>query len=462
MPIKKIDDPLLRPLSRLASQFRDKDIISDMISIFTEELFELQQVFCDLLTRLDVDTVEEFWLDNIGLILDEAREGDSDEVYRKRLKLKIFFNSSTGTASYVIAALRFLTGGTNILLTDAGLANLNAVTDGANLDNSTIEEVRRLLPATILLNLSSSFDGADFTTVDVDPAGTSDFTNPDNSNVEYSYYPDPNGGKWFQDYEELTTATVTINTAAIGAKHSVFINRNFVEFTSVTASTSDAATGLAALINAVPTITASAAGAVITVTAARFTMYAISQNTTMNPAYLSTYGGVMVDILERGFPEQDTNTGITPEEGLSAVVAPAGIWGETFWTATSVNGDSWNGAGDELTFTNASGSAAGNNIQLISATTTEGHVAETVQVTVLTSATGGFGDEIEFTLVTDTGETTVTQLLPTGTNGVDQGGGVFLYTVSINQTGHTGDFDELRFFQNNNQSAFTISDLEFI
>lgn len=317
MTIKIVGDVLERPLGRLPGQFKDKDAVNDLIAIFVEELFELQTVFSDLLTRLDLDIVVDYWLDNIGLILDEARQGDDDETYRQRLKLKVYFNASTGTSEYVIAALKFLTGGSNILLSDTGLANLNAITNGVNLDEATVAEVRSFLPATVFLTLSASFEGATFTTVDVDAGGTSDYTNPDTSIVDYSYYDDPDVGKWWQDYEELSTADITIDTASVGEKFSVFVNRNFCEFFGTTASTTDAAAGLAAIINDVPTLSASNVANVITVTGAAFTLYAISQNTTMNPAWLSTYGGAMVDVIERGFTIQDTNTGITPAEGLA-------------------------------------------------------------------------------------------------------------------------------------------------
>ncbi len=144
--------------------------------------------------------------------------------------------------------------------------------------------------------------------------------------------------------------------------------------------------------------------------------------------------------------------------GVSTIVT--GIWGETLWNVNSINGHSWNGAGDELTFTNAGGNATGNNIQVISAATTQGHVAENVEIDIVTSATGGFGDELTVTIETSTGETTQVLLYPDGT-GTAQGGGLFLYTLVFTQAGFTGDFDQVTFFQNNTQTTFVVNDVRF-
>lgn len=444
MPTTEITDILERPLSRLPTVFRDKEEIRQLIEIFVEELFELQSVFLDLSTRLDLNSMPAYWLDNIGRVLDESRDGDDDDAYRIRLQMKIFFNSSSGAAEYITEALRFLTGGTNIQLTDAGLANLNAITDGSNLSNDTLDQVRKVLPTTVLLNLSSSFDGVDFVTVDVEPGAPNTFTDPDSLIDQYDYYEDPSGGKWWQDYKELTTADITIDSAVIGAKHSVFLNRNFAEFTSTTASTTDAATGLAARINAIcPGITATPVGAVITVTGAAFTLYAISQNTTMNPAWLSEQGGVMVDILERGFPEQDTFTNIDASEGLAP--ADSNILQDTLWNA--------NGAAQNAQFIDSntvqfdSLNSESTNITTIIGSGIPGHVGEAFDITIHTDASGGVSDRITIKAFTSTLDSVgPINLDPDGT-GPDVGGGLKAYTVFIDMTSTTGNLTKVEFGQ---------------
>jgi len=319
MAIEIIEDVLQRPLSRLPMQFRDKEGIEDLLSIFVEELFELQDVFSDINGTLDLDVVEEYWLDRIGIILNESRSGDDDETYRKRLQMKVFFNKSEGTEEFVTEAIKFLTGGENVKLTDAGFANLTAVTDGSNLDQEAVDDLKRLLAATVILTLEATFDGTLFVTVDPDPFGDTDFVNPDSGLIDYSYYDSPDAGKWFQDYEELTTADITIDTAVVGEKHSVMINSNFVENESSAADVDVAALELAALIDALDGVSASSSLDTITVTGTGFTLAAISQNTTMNPAWLSTYGGVLTDVVDRTFDATDTSSGWSAGEGVSQV-----------------------------------------------------------------------------------------------------------------------------------------------
>ena len=318
MTINLITDPLERPLGRLPSQFSQSEAVQQLIEILSEELFELQQVFTDLLDQVDIESATGDWLDRLGLILNVIRDGATDEEYRVKLNLKIYFNSSTGASEYVIKALRYMTGGENIQITDTGIATLSAITDGIALDNATVAEVRKLLAATVTLDLKSSLGYDLFTTVDIDESDTAvAYTNPDNATIEYYYFDDPNVGGWWQDYKELATADITIDTALVGGSTSVFINRNFIEFISTTTDTTDAAVGLTALIDAMTEVSATNVANVITVTATKFTLYQLTKNTTMSPAWISDNGGVMADVIERGFVPTDTNTGVLVADGLA-------------------------------------------------------------------------------------------------------------------------------------------------
>ena len=211
-----------------------------------------------------------------------------------------------------------MTGGENIQITDTGIATLSAITDGIALDEATIAEVRKLLAATVTLDLKSSLGYDLFTTVDIDESDTETaYTNPDNATIEYYYFDDPNVGGWWQDYKELATADITVDTALVGGSTSVFINRNFIEFISTTTDTTDAAVGLTALIDAMSEVSATNVANVITVTATKFTLYQLTKNTTIDPPWISDNGGVMADVIERGFVPTDTNTGVLVADGLA-------------------------------------------------------------------------------------------------------------------------------------------------
>ena len=75
--------------------------------------------------------------------------------------------------------------------------------------------------------------------------------------------------------------------------------------------------GLTALIDAMTEVSATNVANVITVTATKFTLYQLTKNTTMSPAWISGNGGVMADVIERGFVPIDTNTGVLVADGLA-------------------------------------------------------------------------------------------------------------------------------------------------
>ncbi|MBV1928695.1 MAG: DUF2612 domain-containing protein [Gammaproteobacteria bacterium] len=322
MSVITFKDQVTEGLDKLIDYWADKPNVVNLLKSFLENIQLVEDVYQDLNTNRSITTAVGVQLDNIGTIVGEARQGLEDDPYRRAINLRIGINNSDGTEPVVIPLIKQITNADSVTMTEEFPAGARCVVVGSDLelDNNAIADINTLFAAGVLLTITGSVTGADFTPVDVDALGDNDYTNPDTSIVDYKYYEATPPGKWFQDYEELTTADIQLDTAKIGTKYSVFVNRNSVDFTSPDVDTNNAATELATLINALPDISASAITDTITVTGARFTLYAISQNTTMTPAYLSDSGGVMVDVLVQGDTVTNTNSNLGTDDGLTPIV----------------------------------------------------------------------------------------------------------------------------------------------
>lgn len=322
MSVTTFKDQLESGLEKLIDYWADKPVVVNLLKSFLENLQLVEDVYQDLNDNRSVTTAIGVQLDNIGTIVGEARQGLDDDAYRRAINLRIGISNSDGTEPVVVPLIKQITNADSVAMTEEFPAGVRCTIIGSDLEfgSNEIEDINTLFAAGILLTITGSVTGADFTPVDVDALGDNDYTNPDTSIVDYKYYEATPPGKWFQDYEELTTADIQLGTAKIGTKYSVFVNRNSVDYTSPSADTNDAATQLAILINALPDISASAVTDTITVTGSRFTLYAISQNTTMTPAYLSDSGGVMVDVLVQGDTVTNTNSNLGSDEGLTPIV----------------------------------------------------------------------------------------------------------------------------------------------
>lgn len=96
-------------LDKLLSQYKGKPRIAALISAFTDECQEIEDVLWDLLTkRLDIDNSEGAQLDIIGKIVKQPRNGLSDVDYRVFLKVRIRVNLSTGTPEDMLAIAALL------------------------------------------------------------------------------------------------------------------------------------------------------------------------------------------------------------------------------------------------------------------------------------------------------------------------------------------------------------------
>lgn len=96
-------------LGRLLSQWEDSPHIQNLVKSYLEQLQELEDVFQQLNNERSVFTAIGTQLDNIGLIVGEARNNRLDGPYRIAILNRIAVNNSDGTPDNIIKIMQALT-----------------------------------------------------------------------------------------------------------------------------------------------------------------------------------------------------------------------------------------------------------------------------------------------------------------------------------------------------------------
>lgn len=91
----------------LLAQYRDKPRVKGMICAFTSRLDALEADAVAMWEgMLNLESGEGVWLDLIGDIVREDRDGRSDEDYRRGLKVRVLINRSNGKVEELIEIVR--------------------------------------------------------------------------------------------------------------------------------------------------------------------------------------------------------------------------------------------------------------------------------------------------------------------------------------------------------------------
>lgn len=102
---------LAEALARLIGRYADKPRLAAWIASYAARMQALDDAIVYLLeTALDLDTSEGVHLDLLGRIVREARDGRTDDDYRRMLRARILVNRSQGRAEDLIRIVRALEG----------------------------------------------------------------------------------------------------------------------------------------------------------------------------------------------------------------------------------------------------------------------------------------------------------------------------------------------------------------
>jgi hypothetical protein len=105
MALAKVTDHAAQAVARFVAQFKSKPDLASVISIFSDKIQELEEVFFQLLNERALDVAVGQQLDNIGKIVGLDRNGLDDAKYRSRLAGHIKFLISSGTPENVLAVV---------------------------------------------------------------------------------------------------------------------------------------------------------------------------------------------------------------------------------------------------------------------------------------------------------------------------------------------------------------------
>lgn len=131
-----------------------KENFEKFVTVYTEEIQELEDALIILANQKDIETVTGVWLDFLGKLIGEPRGGRNDEDYRASLKLKIAANTSDGTPDLIMSLARQYTNSTTVRLREGTTAWATLYVNGqTNIDSTfhkLIEDIKPVATRWIL------------------------------------------------------------------------------------------------------------------------------------------------------------------------------------------------------------------------------------------------------------------------------------------------------------------------
>jgi len=118
--IPKILDHIIVALKRSTSPFKGKPYHEAFISAVVKQIQEIEDAIHAMIDARALANAVGQQLDNIGTIVDQAREGFDDDFYRILLYVKIGQNNSQGGSEKLISIYQLLTGATLVHYKDLG------------------------------------------------------------------------------------------------------------------------------------------------------------------------------------------------------------------------------------------------------------------------------------------------------------------------------------------------------
>lgn len=99
---------VVEAVGHLIQKFRGKVKTEAFVTILASQIQDLENALFGIIAITDLDTVTGIQLDVLGKILNQPRNGQSDETYRLFLRARILVNISTGTVEEILSILSIL------------------------------------------------------------------------------------------------------------------------------------------------------------------------------------------------------------------------------------------------------------------------------------------------------------------------------------------------------------------
>lgn len=95
---------------RVVSQYRDSPLFVTLIGEIADVVQPAEDALWDLFNAILLDDATDVWLDYLGAIVGEAREGWGDTDYRRFIRARILANKSSGTVNEVLTIVALILG----------------------------------------------------------------------------------------------------------------------------------------------------------------------------------------------------------------------------------------------------------------------------------------------------------------------------------------------------------------
>ncbi len=127
-------------------QFKEPGSVFDLIKCFMEPLQDIENYLNKINSWWWLDRVEGIYLDVVGKVVGETRQGRSDLMYRTGIQVRIGINRSYGQPEVAIALVAALTNATNVQYQPVYPANATFFTDGFSIVTNLSEQLLSVTP----------------------------------------------------------------------------------------------------------------------------------------------------------------------------------------------------------------------------------------------------------------------------------------------------------------------------
>jgi len=136
-------------VSRLSDNL-SREVIKELLSIYLEEVFEIEQSLVEVANQKSINLAEGIWLDYIGKIVGLKRNGLDDEDYRQEIFFKINVNNADGTPNVIIDLIRTFTESADVEVFDSGTAFFTLYFNGqTNTGKELYQLLEKIRPAAV-------------------------------------------------------------------------------------------------------------------------------------------------------------------------------------------------------------------------------------------------------------------------------------------------------------------------
>jgi len=144
-----IENHVERALALLIEEFKRREYIVDVVSIFAGRAQEVENAMSDLLVFRSIDTAYDATLDIIGEIVGQGRGGRTDVEFRAAIRARIQINASSGTPDQMSTALQFFTNASQVRLIESFPGAVRMFFDGTSVPDSLTAQMQAVAPAAV-------------------------------------------------------------------------------------------------------------------------------------------------------------------------------------------------------------------------------------------------------------------------------------------------------------------------